>query len=74
MKNMDGNVETETKMKLEDVITNVAKTKTKKGIESTTNITSGIGRRRATRLASEETTIAAIKSGIVAVEVEARLA
>jgi hypothetical protein len=72
MKSMDGNAET--KMKLEDVITNVAKTKTKNDIESTTNITSGIGRRRATPLEKEETTIAAIKSGIVVVEVEARLA
>jgi hypothetical protein len=74
MKDTDGNAETKTKMKLEDVITNVAKTMTKNDIESTTNITSGIGRRRATPLEKEETTIAAIKSGIVVVEVEARLA
>jgi hypothetical protein len=71
MKNVDGNAET--KMKLEDVITN-GKTKTKNDIESTTSITSEIGRRRATPLAKEETTIAVVKSGIVLVEVEARLA
>jgi hypothetical protein len=40
----------------------------KNEIESATNITSGVGGRRAT-LANEETTIAAIKSGIVAVAV-----
>jgi uncharacterized cupredoxin-like copper-binding protein len=61
----------ETKMKLEDVNMNVAKTKTKNGIESTTNITSGIGGRKTT-LVNEEKTTAAIKSGIVTVGVEAK--
>jgi hypothetical protein len=57
----------EAKMKLEDVDMNMAKTKTKNDIERAANITSGIGGRRTT-LANEETTIAAIKSGIVVVE------
>jgi hypothetical protein len=85
MKNIDGGVEirmkledvtmngVKRKMKLEDGDMNVAKTKTMNDIERATNVTSGIGVRRTTP-ANEETTIAAIKSGIVAVEVEARLA
>jgi hypothetical protein len=74
MKSLDGGAEI--KMKVEDVKMEVAKTKTKtkNGTESTTNITSGIGGRKAT-LTNEETTIAAIKSGIVtAGVVEARMA
>jgi hypothetical protein len=73
MKNTDGGAET--KRNLEGVNMNVAKAKTKakNAPESTTNITSGIGGRGAT-LANEETRIAATKSGIVAVAVEARLA
>jgi hypothetical protein len=65
MKNVDGSAET--KRTPEDVVP--TKTKMKNDIESATNMTSG---RRAT-LANEETTTAAIKNAIVAVEVKARL-
>jgi hypothetical protein len=79
MKNTDGGAETKMNLEVVNVNANTnmnvakAKTKAKNAPESTTNITSGIGGRRAT-LANEETTIAATKSGIVAVAVEARLA